>query len=87
MQRVLKIETYNPKDVRTIKEILSNGRINRFKFKCYESHIPYLLHFYIDHNLFGMEQMDVFGFKFRKDGLPKLKNPEVRRKALYPEEF
>ncbi|KAL6896569.1 hypothetical protein ACP4OV_007141 [Aristida adscensionis] len=44
--------------------LLSGAVLNR-AFQPYESHIPYLLHFLVDYNLYGMGHIHVKDFKFR----------------------
>uniref|UniRef100_A0A0E0LPJ7 DNA polymerase zeta catalytic subunit n=1 Tax=Oryza punctata TaxID=4537 RepID=A0A0E0LPJ7_ORYPU len=42
-----------------------DGAVLNRVFQPYESHIPYLLHFLIDYNLYGMGYVHVTDFKFR----------------------
>lgn len=47
----VKLYAMNPGDIKIIAEILENLPQ---KMQCYESHIPYLLQFFQDYNIFGM---------------------------------
>jgi len=51
---LIKITAVDPADVPRIVEIVRSGVINDCVYEPYESHIPFLLHFVIDHNLYGM---------------------------------
>uniref|UniRef100_A0A0D9X2Q2 DNA polymerase n=1 Tax=Leersia perrieri TaxID=77586 RepID=A0A0D9X2Q2_9ORYZ len=48
----------------TSEELFDGAVLNKV-FQPYESHIPYLLHFLIDYNLYGMGYVHVTDFKFR----------------------
>lgn len=53
----IKISLIDPKDVKRVVMILLSGVINDSIYQPFESHIPYLLHFFIDYNLYGMNFM------------------------------
>ena len=53
----IKITLIDPKDVKRVVMILLSGVINDSIYQPFESHIPYLLHFFIDYNLYGMNFM------------------------------
>ncbi|ONM60806.1 DNA polymerase zeta catalytic subunit [Zea mays] len=59
-----------------------SGAVSNRSFQPYESHIPYLLHFLVDYNLYGMGHIHVKNFKFRPP-LPVDFHPKssLRRKA------
>ncbi|OEL29890.1 DNA polymerase zeta catalytic subunit [Dichanthelium oligosanthes] len=65
-----------------LEKALQSGAISNRAFQPYESHIPYLLHFLIDYNLYGMGHIHVKDFKFRPP-LPDDFRPKssLRRKA------
>uniref|UniRef100_J3MNX6 DNA polymerase zeta catalytic subunit n=1 Tax=Oryza brachyantha TaxID=4533 RepID=J3MNX6_ORYBR len=48
-----------------LEKALQDGAVLNRVFQPYESHIPYLLHFLIDYNLYGMGYVHVTDFKFR----------------------
>ncbi|KAL6657151.1 hypothetical protein ACP70R_004931 [Stipagrostis hirtigluma subsp. patula] len=54
---------------------IQGGAVLNKAFQTYESHIPYLLHFLVDYNLYGMGHVHVKDFKFRPplpdDFIPK----------------
>lgn len=58
----LKIFLYNPKDVRKHAFLLSNGYVNSYKFKCYESHIDYDIKFFKDNNLGGFKPLTIVNY-------------------------
>ena len=53
----IKISLIDPKDIKRVVMILLSGVINECIYQPFESHIPYLLHFFIDYNLYGMNFM------------------------------
>ncbi|KAJ3064928.1 DNA polymerase zeta, partial [Podochytrium sp. JEL0797] len=58
-----------------VVELLSKGIVMGKQFLTYESHIPYLPQFLIDHNLLGMDYMDVADARFRRP-LQEIHDPE-----------
>uniref|UniRef100_A0A1B0A7J0 DNA polymerase zeta catalytic subunit n=1 Tax=Glossina pallidipes TaxID=7398 RepID=A0A1B0A7J0_GLOPL len=50
----LKIYMYNPRFIRRAAGMLQNGVILNKVFQPHESHVPYILQFMIDYNLYGM---------------------------------
>ncbi|VAH26718.1 unnamed protein product [Triticum turgidum subsp. durum] len=61
----VKIYLYYPHEVSRAATHLLGGAVLDRVFQPYESHIPYLLHFLIDYNLYGMGHVHVTDFKFR----------------------
>ncbi|XP_055546251.1 DNA polymerase zeta catalytic subunit [Wyeomyia smithii] len=55
----LKIYLYNPHFIRKATNLLMNGVILSRVFQTYESHIPFILQFFIDYNLYGMSLLRV----------------------------
>ncbi|XP_053692962.1 DNA polymerase zeta catalytic subunit [Sabethes cyaneus] len=55
----LKIYLYNPHFIRKATTLLMNGVILSRVFQTYETHIPYILQFFIDYNLYGMSFLRV----------------------------
>ncbi|XP_062186460.1 DNA polymerase zeta catalytic subunit isoform X2 [Phragmites australis] len=78
----MKIYLYYPHEVTRAATLLLGGAVLNRVFQPYESHIPYLLHFLVDNNLYGMGHVHVKDFKFRPP-LPDDFHPKssVRRKA------
>ncbi|KAI9336765.1 ribonuclease H-like domain-containing protein [Obelidium mucronatum] len=62
----LKIHLVDPGLQTRVVELLSKGVVMGKRFQTYESHIPYLPQFMIDHNLLGMDYLDVSDLKFRR---------------------
>uniref|UniRef100_A0A1Q3FV46 DNA polymerase zeta catalytic subunit n=3 Tax=Culex TaxID=53527 RepID=A0A1Q3FV46_CULTA len=54
-----KIYLYNPYFIRKATNLLMNGVIMSRVFQTYETHVPYILQFFIDYNLYGMSLMNV----------------------------
>ncbi|XP_065090214.1 DNA polymerase zeta catalytic subunit-like [Ochlerotatus camptorhynchus] len=54
-----KIYLYNPFLIRKANNLLMNGVILSRVFQTFESHVPYILQFFIDYNLYGMSFLDV----------------------------
>nr|XP_036219196.1 DNA polymerase zeta catalytic subunit [Bactrocera oleae] len=92
----LKIYMFNPRFVRRAANLLQSGAIMNTNFHPYESHVPYILQFMIDYNLYGMSfvhiPLDVVKFRqagdehnLREFHIPALKqaqflNPTVAKK-------
>lgn len=68
-QLFIKIILYYPHEVTRVAALLMGGGILSRVFQPHESHIPYLLQFLIDHNLYGMGHLHLSKLKFR-DPLP-----------------
>jgi len=59
------VSRYYPHEVSRAANLLLSGAVFNRAFQPYESHIPYLLHFLVDYNLYGMGHIHVKDFKFR----------------------
>lgn len=55
----LKIYMFNPRFIRRAANLLQNGAILNKVFHPHESHVPYILQFMIDYNLYGMSFLHV----------------------------
>ncbi|XP_052841723.1 DNA polymerase zeta catalytic subunit isoform X1 [Drosophila gunungcola] len=55
----LKIYMFNPRFVRRAANLLQSGAILSKNFSPHESHVPYILQFMIDYNLYGMSNLHV----------------------------
>ncbi|XP_023293724.2 DNA polymerase zeta catalytic subunit isoform X1 [Lucilia cuprina] len=55
----LKIYMFNPHFVRRAANLLQNGAILNKNFHPHESHVPYILQFMIDYNLYGMSFLHI----------------------------
>ncbi|KAJ3125155.1 DNA polymerase zeta, partial [Physocladia obscura] len=67
----IKIYLTDPGLLNRVIELLSKGVVMGKCFQTYESHIPYLPQFFIDHNLLGMDYLKLANFRIRKP-LPKM---------------
>lgn len=50
---------FNPRFVRRAANLLQSGAILSKNFNPHESHVPYILQFMIDYNLYGMSYLHV----------------------------
>ncbi|XP_066995085.2 uncharacterized protein PolZ1 [Anabrus simplex] len=61
-----KIYFYNPLMVKKAAELLQNGAILNQVFQPHEAHVPFILQFMIDFNLYGMNLVTLRHVKFRR---------------------
>ncbi|KAK4595876.1 hypothetical protein RGQ29_014100 [Quercus rubra] len=61
----VKIHLYYPHDVSRAAKLLLGGTVLDGSLQPYESHIPFILQFLIDYNLYGMGHMHLSKMKFR----------------------
>ncbi|MQM19565.1 hypothetical protein Taro_052570 [Colocasia esculenta] len=61
----VKIYLYNPADVARVAALLLGGSILNRSIQPYESHIPFLLQFMVDYNLYGMAHLHTSKVMFR----------------------
>uniref|UniRef100_A0A182VW29 DNA polymerase zeta catalytic subunit n=1 Tax=Anopheles minimus TaxID=112268 RepID=A0A182VW29_9DIPT len=54
-----KIYMYNPFLLRNATQLLMNGTILSGTYQVHETHIPYILQFFIDYNLYGMSFLEL----------------------------
>ncbi|XP_058061131.1 DNA polymerase zeta catalytic subunit [Anopheles bellator] len=89
----LKVHMYNPLLIRKATQLLMNGTILSTTFQVHETHVPYILQFFIDYNLYGMSFMHLQskGLRQRKEansssklagGTPKMSTSEYEIDAL-----
>ncbi|EDV19122.1 uncharacterized protein TRIADDRAFT_34124 [Trichoplax adhaerens] len=64
-KQFMKIYLYNPNLVGKVAELLLAGAIMNKVFQPHESHIPFILQFFIDYNLYGMNLIKLAVVKFR----------------------
>ncbi|KAL6255967.1 hypothetical protein P5V15_013204 [Pogonomyrmex californicus] len=60
-----KIYFYNPAIIKRTADLLQNGAILNQTLQPYEAHIPYILQFMIDYNLYGMNLINLNSVKYR----------------------
>ncbi|XP_055816734.1 DNA polymerase zeta catalytic subunit [Solanum dulcamara] len=75
----LKIYLYHPQDVSRAANLLLGGAVLDKSLQPHESHIPFLLQFLVDYNLYGMGHLHISKMKFRNP-IPDTFSP---RKANY----
>ncbi|KAG2322148.1 hypothetical protein Bca52824_015361 [Brassica carinata] len=61
----VKIYLYHPQDVSRAATLLLAGTVLGRSLQPYESHIPFLLQFLVDYNLYGMGHVHISKMKFR----------------------
>ncbi|XP_017436158.1 DNA polymerase zeta catalytic subunit isoform X3 [Vigna angularis] len=61
----VKIYLYYPQDVSRAASLLLAGAVLDKSLQPYESHIPFILQFLVDYNLYGMGQLHLSKMKFR----------------------
>ncbi|KAF8472023.1 hypothetical protein BDZ91DRAFT_775438 [Kalaharituber pfeilii] len=79
----LKIYLLNPGRITRLADLLRGGAVGKQSFQPYEAHIPYLLGFMIDFNLYGCGFIDCEKVKFR---FPVPSADEVEPDALWHDE-
>uniref|UniRef100_A0ACD5WNY5 Uncharacterized protein n=1 Tax=Avena sativa TaxID=4498 RepID=A0ACD5WNY5_AVESA len=79
----VKIYLYYPHEVSRAATHLLGGAVLDRVLQPYESHIPYLLHFLVDYNLYGMGHVHVTDFKFRPP-LPDDFSPKTLHRKVSP---
>ncbi|XP_038059014.1 DNA polymerase zeta catalytic subunit-like [Patiria miniata] len=66
-RRFLKVYFYNPLMVKRAVELLQSGAVMNKVFQPHEAHIPFILQFFIDYNLYGMNLIHLAAVKFRRE--------------------
>ncbi|XP_076642989.1 DNA polymerase zeta catalytic subunit [Halictus rubicundus] len=61
-----KIYFYNPAMVKRAADLLQNGTILNQSLQPHEAHIPFVLQFMIDYNLYGMSLINLKNIKYRQ---------------------
>ncbi|XP_017759644.1 PREDICTED: DNA polymerase zeta catalytic subunit [Eufriesea mexicana] len=61
-----KIYFYNPVMIKRAADLLQNGTILNQSLQPHEAHIPFILQFMIDYNLYGMSLINLKNVKFRQ---------------------
>ncbi|XP_043513562.1 DNA polymerase zeta catalytic subunit [Frieseomelitta varia] len=69
-----KIYFYNPAMIKRAADLLQNGVILSQSLQPHEAHIPFILQFMIDYNLYGMSLINLRDVKFRQCLHTKSKN-------------
>ncbi|BGP44636.1 DNA polymerase zeta [Rhodotorula kratochvilovae] len=66
-QAFLKVYLVNPRHKNRIAEVLRSGAVLRTQFDVFEAHVPYLLQFMLDANLYGCGWVEVSDCRFREE--------------------
>ena len=66
----LKVECYNPNDIKDLMYVLNQGIVNNNYYQCFDAHISYSTHFFGDFHLFGMGSIKIKNFSVR-EGIEK----------------
>ncbi|MFH4973977.1 hypothetical protein AB6A40_000686 [Gnathostoma spinigerum] len=61
----LKISFYNPQYVKLFTEVLHHETLTNRLLQVYEAHVPFILQFFIDYSIFGMDLVHFDAVKFR----------------------
>ncbi|XP_058470298.1 DNA polymerase zeta catalytic subunit [Solea solea] len=62
----MKIYLFSPQMVKRVCELLQSGAVMSKSYQPHEGHIPFLLQFFIDYNLYGMNLVNLGAVKFRR---------------------
>ncbi|CAG9530449.1 unnamed protein product [Cercopithifilaria johnstoni] len=64
-ENFVKILCYSPLQLRIVANALQKEARKDSIFQVYESHVPYILQFFVDHSIFGMDLVNFISVKFR----------------------
>lgn len=76
-QKFLKICLFSPKNRDRLVDLFRQGAILNKVIQVYESHLPYLLQFMVDHNLYGCAPIDLDDSIIKRDDPLSFCNVEV----------
>ncbi|XP_043488413.1 DNA polymerase zeta catalytic subunit isoform X1 [Polistes fuscatus] len=68
-----KIYFYTPSIIKKVADLLQNGSISNLKLQPHEAHIPFILQFMMDYNLYGMNFINIKSIKHRWNSLSTTK--------------
>ncbi|XP_075227107.1 DNA polymerase zeta catalytic subunit [Lycorma delicatula] len=69
LHQYFKIYFYNPLIIKRAADLLQNGAVCNKVYQCHEAHVPFILQFFIDYNLYGMSFIELNTVLFREDSL------------------
>nr|XP_032807788.1 DNA polymerase zeta catalytic subunit isoform X2 [Petromyzon marinus] len=75
--------TLLPRGPLLVSELLQGGAVMNKSFQPHDAHVPYVLQFFIDYNLYGMNLLKLAAVKFRR-GSPPDKRGEVQASGPEP---
>lgn len=61
----LKIILKDPKHIPRLVQLMESGQLMNTHFQVFESHIPYVLQFFTDYNLYGCDWLNVSQARYR----------------------
>ncbi|VBB26657.1 unnamed protein product [Acanthocheilonema viteae] len=64
-ENFVQILCYSPLQLRIVANALQKEAKKNSMFQVYESHVPYILQFFVDHSIFGMDLVNFSSVKFR----------------------
>ena len=79
----LKVECYNPLDIKNLMYLLDQEKINNKRYQCFDAHISYCTHFFGDFNLFGMGTIKIKKFSVREIIQDKINDIDFRKKFTF----
>lgn len=56
----LKIIVYDPAYIIKLRELLDSKIVGGKIFQCYEAHINFFMQLFSDHNIFGINELNIF---------------------------
>ncbi|XP_078050436.1 DNA polymerase zeta catalytic subunit [Augochlora pura] len=77
-----KIYFYNPSVIKRAADLLQNGAILNQNLQPHEAHIPFILQFMIDYNLYGMSLINLKDVKYRQHVATGSKNSSQNETCL-----
>uniref|UniRef100_A0A1B6KJW2 Uncharacterized protein n=2 Tax=Graphocephala atropunctata TaxID=36148 RepID=A0A1B6KJW2_9HEMI len=79
----LKIFFYNPLIIKRACDLLQNGAVCGTQFQIHEGHVPFILQFFIDYNLYGMSFINLKSVVLREE----VNAPDLAPGTLTKESF
>lgn len=68
----LKIVVYDPSYILRLRELLDSQIVGGRVFQCYEAHLNYFMQLFSDHNIYGINELSIIEFSFRRNLDPDL---------------
>lgn len=78
--KFLKIYFYNPMLIKRAADLLQNSSVLGQAYQPHESHVPFILQFFIDYNLYGMSFINITNVKYRQNN-----DLELSQEQLLPQ--
>lgn len=58
---------YDPAYITKLRELLDSQIVGGRVFQCYEAHINYFMQLFSDNNIYGINELNIMDFSFRKN--------------------